>query len=175
MNTSIVSRKIDLTDAMRDHIQNAIGQFEKYNLDIIAVKSIVSESKKNKKPGFEVEFTIQLAKRDTIVIKQVDQDFYAATDMAVERVKKVLRRYHEKMTDKIHSHDNEKSADVPHIYSDVEEDEIVPAAADVDKPMEPAEAMQMLKDTNMMFLVFNDKDGKMRVMYRRKDGKFGLY
>ena len=68
MNTSIVSRRIELTDPIREYIETALSQLDKYNLDIIAAKAIISDTKKDKKDAFEIEFTIQLAKRDTIVI-----------------------------------------------------------------------------------------------------------
>ena len=177
MNTSIVSRRIELTDPIRDYVESAFSQLDKYNLDIIAVKAIISDTKKDKKEALEIEFTIQLAGRDTVVIKQVDKDLYAAIDIAIERAKKVLRRYKEKVSNKIHSHSNEKSMDndIPQLYSDVEDGEIVPSALDIDKPVDVEEALEFIKKGNMMFVVFDDLDGKRRTIYRRKDGRFGLY
>ncbi len=175
MNVSIVSKKIELTDAMKAHVETVTEQFTKYNLDIIAVKTIISETKNHKKPGVEVEFTIQLPKRDTIVIRQGDLDFYAACDIAVERAKKVLRRTHDKMKTVRADDEHKAEADVPSMYSDVDEDEIVPADLELHKPIEPQEALDDLKTSNAMFKVFKDIDGNTRVIYRRKDGKFGLY
>jgi putative sigma-54 modulation protein len=44
------------------------------------------------------------------------------------------------------------------------------------KPIDFDEAMQALKDEkHRQFIVFNDVDGNLRVMYKRADGKFGLY
>jgi len=38
------------------------------------------------------------------------------------------------------------------------------------------EVIQLLReDTKQQFFVFNDNEGAMRVMYKRADGKFGLY
>ena len=178
MNTSIVSKKIELTDPIRDYVENAITQLEKYNLDIIAVKAIISSTKKDKKEQAGIEFTIQLAKRDTIVIKHVDKDLYAAIDLAIERAKKVLRRFKEKVSNKIHNHVNEKTltgSDIPDLYNDVDEDEVVPADLDMDKLLEIDEALEIIKKGDLMFFVFDDKDGKRRTIYRRKDGRFGLY
>jgi putative sigma-54 modulation protein len=178
MNISIVSKKVELTEDMKDHIEMVIEQLQKYSLDLVAVKVVVRSGKNHHKPVINVEFTIQLAHRDTIVIKQVDKDFHAACDIAVERAKKVLRRYHDKIKDKIHSGSNEHKAesDVPEVYSDLEEDiEIIPTDLEIHKPMDPEEALEYFKGHNLMFMVFNDHDGKRRVLYRRKDGRFGLY
>jgi len=44
------------------------------------------------------------------------------------------------------------------------------------KPMDFEEVVELLKTENgQQFHVFNDHDGVMRVMYKRADGKFGLY
>lgn len=176
MNVSISSRKLDLTDAMREHIEKAIDQFTKYNLDIIAIKSVVEGDNKRNKPQFSIDFTVQMAHRDSVVIRHSETDFYAACDLAAERVKKVLRRYKDKISDKIGKDIPHKvEADIPSVFMDNEEDEIVPASADLHKPMEIASALEHLKGTNLSFVVFNDMDNKMRVLYRRKDGRFGLY
>jgi len=44
------------------------------------------------------------------------------------------------------------------------------------KPLDFDEAIEALKaEKKRQFIVFNDHDGIMRVMYKRADGKFGLY
>ena len=54
-------------------------------------------------------------------------------------------------------------------------DEIVPTELELYKPLEIDEAVNKLKESTDQFLVFNDMDAKMRVLYKRKDGKFGLF
>jgi len=53
--------------------------------------------------------------------------------------------------------------------------EIIPATLDNDKPMEIEEAVKILEVSDLMFFVFDDLEGKRRTLYRRKDGKFGIY
>ena len=47
MNTSIVGRHIDLTDAIKEYINSSIEVFKKFNLDIISVNSIISQEEKH--------------------------------------------------------------------------------------------------------------------------------
>ncbi len=172
MNLSIVSKQLELTDPIKSYIQDKVGAFEKFHLDVIAVKAIASTVDKNGKKGFSIEFIIQLAGKDTVVIKQNDKDLYAAIDLAVERAKKVLRRHH----DKDSSHKANTKMSIPLVVeTDEDEDEIVPAELDVDKPVEIEEALELFKNKGGMFMIFEDKSKKTRVMYRRKDGKIGLY
>ena len=56
-----------------------------------------------------------------------------------------------------------------------EDDEIVPVDLVAEKPMSVDEAVEEFKQTNEAFMVFKDTEGDTRVIYRRKDGKFGLY
>ncbi len=173
MNLSIVAKQLELTDAIKAYLEDKIASFQKFHLDVIAVKAIVSSADRNGKKGFGVEFIIQLAGKDTIVINQIDKDLYAAIDLAEERAKKVLRRHH----DKVSSHKANAKMSVPlvSVESEIEDDEVVPAELDIDKPVEIDEAIEIFKTKGCMFMIFEDKSNKTRVMYRRKDGKVGLY
>jgi putative sigma-54 modulation protein len=54
--------------------------------------------------------------------------------------------------------------------------EIVPMDLELHKPLDFDEAIDALREEKKrQFIVFNDYDGNMRVMYKRADGKFGLY
>ena len=178
MNLSIVGKQFDLTDPIKQHIENAFDALNKYGLDIISGRCVVSADEKNGKKGFSVEFALNLAKKDTIVIRHKDKDLYAAVDLALERASKVLRREHDKNTT-VKNKDDGKAARAAivdeHHINEGEVDEIIPMELELYKPLEIEEAMQKLKDSDAQFYVFNDMDAKMRVIYKRSDGKFGLY
>jgi putative sigma-54 modulation protein len=166
MNVSIVGRHLDVTDGMKSAVNSVIEDIQKYNLDIIAVKVIIEENKKNE---IKVEFNVQVANKGAVVITQKDKDFYKACDLAKDRLEKVLRRYHDKIT----SHRIKE--EIPAVVIDEMEDEIVPVDLAAEKPMSVDEALAEFKQTNEAFMVFKDREGDTRVLYRRKDGKFGLY
>lgn len=177
MNTSIVGRHIDLTDAIKTHIESSIEVFKKYNLDIISVNSIISKEEKHGKHQFSFEFTLNVAHLDTIVVKQKDKDLYAAVDIAVDRVSKILRRH----ADKIKAHNATKFAEAV-VEEDIVanqlaqfEDEIVPVKLESYKPMDIEEALEDLKQSDKIFKVFYDKDDSLRVLYKQSEGTFGLY
>ncbi len=181
MNVSVVARAMDMTDSIKEHLERSIESLKKYHLDIISVRAVVSADEKKGKKGFSVEFTINLPQKKTIVIKQVDKDLYAAIDMATDRAQKVLRRHHDKEV----THRVTKLTDVENLNllepEDIDEsleedfDEIVPMELDIYKPLTIEEALEMLKSSNKQFFIFNDMDGKLRVLYKRKDNKYGLY
>jgi len=179
MNISIVGKQFDLTDPIKNHIESAISSLEKYNLNIISVRTVITADEKNGKKGFNVDFIITLPNKNSVVIKQKDKDVYTAIDLISERAKKVLRRH----SDKIKAHKAEKLEEVEaqkileeelKAYGELA-DEIIPMELDLYKPTELEEAVTRLKESDKQFLVFNDMDGKTRVIYKRNDNKFGLY
>ncbi|WP_297917586.1 ribosome-associated translation inhibitor RaiA [uncultured Campylobacter sp.] len=180
MNLNIVGKQFELTEPIKEYVENAFETLGKYNLDLISGRCVISADEKQGKKGFVVDFSLNLAHKDTIVVRQKDKDLYAAVDLIVDRASKVLRRYH----DKVNSHknrdemkqnavDNAVGANKLNLNDEV--DEIVPTELDLYKPLEIDEALNKLKESTDQFLVFNDMDAKMRVLYKRKDGKFGLF
>lgn len=177
MNKSITGRHFELTDPIKAYAEAAIDGLEKYHLDIISASTIISASEKNGKKGFVTEFIINLKDKNTIVITQIDKDVYAAMDLAIERVKKSLRRHADKIKDhKIMSFRDlgEEAEAVSELTT--EEVEIVPMDLELHKPLDFDEAIEaLLAEKKRQFIVFNDNEGLMRVMYKRADGRFGLY
>ncbi|OCL96761.1 ribosome hibernation-promoting factor, HPF/YfiA family [Arcobacter porcinus] len=178
MNTSIVGRHIKLTDAIKDYVNSSIESFEKYNLDIISVTSTITADEKQGKKAFTFEFTLNIANIDTVVVRQKDKDLYAAIDIAVDRVSKVLRRHNDKIT----AHKATKFSEAIEVEDVVAkelekfEDEIIPQRLVSYKPIDIEEALEELKKSTVQFKVFYDKDDNLRVLYKANAaGKFGLY
>lgn len=169
MNLSIVGKQLELTDAIKAHVESGKDSLKKYNLDIISTRVVLSADEKNGKKGFSAEFAINLAHMNTVVIKQKDKDLYAAIDLAIDRAKKVLRRHHDKIT----NHKVKEEVVETEAFDDA--DEIVPTRLDSYKPVEIEEALTELKESEKQFFVFMDMDDKMRIIYKRADSKFGLY
>ena len=169
MNLSIVGKQLELTDAIKAHVESGKDSLSKYNLDIISTRVVLSADEKNGKKGFSAEFAINLAHMNTVVIKQKDKDLYAAIDLAIERAKKVLRRHHDKITT------FKKKEEVVETEAFDDADEIIPTRLDSYKPIEIEEALNELKESGKQFFVFIDMDDKMRIIYKRTDDKYGLY
>lgn len=180
MNRSIVGRHFELTEPIKEYINGAIDGLEKYNLEIISATVIISGDVKNGKKGFSVEFVVNLKGKHTVVITQKDKDVYAAIDLAAERVKKNLRRHSDKIKNHKHTSLKELGSEAEAVSEQISngeaDPEIIPMDLELHKPMDFDEVIELLKSqTSQQFHVFNDHEGVMRVMYKRADGKFGLY
>ncbi|MBT3882485.1 MAG: ribosomal subunit interface protein, partial [Campylobacteraceae bacterium] len=77
MNRDIVGRHVHLTDEIKDYINSTIDGFDKYNLDVISVHSIISADDKHGKPQITFEFVMNIAHQDTVVVKQKHQELHA--------------------------------------------------------------------------------------------------
>ena len=166
MNTTVVGRGIELTEPMKNHIRRVIDEVEKYNLGII--HSIVTVEK-DKRNFFDVEIIMNIPQKGTAVVHFKDKDMYAALDKAKDKLEKLLRRYHDKKTT------HNKKDRIEEIIVEEAEDIIVEMPLDVEKPLSIEEAIEEFKNSGLYFMVFRDTNGEKRVIYRRKDGKLGLY
>ena len=165
MNISIVGKQFELTEPIKNYIQDAFDTLGKYNLDIISARCVVGADEKQGKKGFNAEFSLNMAHKD----------LYAAIDLAIEKASKVLRREHDKkFTVKGKADDKEFRSRIGEEKIEGVE-EIVPMELEIYKPLEVEEALDKLKSSDKQFYVFNDVDAKMRVIYKRTDGTFGLY
>ena len=177
MNISLTGRHVELTDAIKTHMNASIDTLSKYNMDVISVNVIASAQTKKGKEHSTVEFVINLAHKNSIIIKQSDDDLYAAIDIAISRAQKAMRRMHDRDTEHHKVGINEAKAtdvDVKEV-AEAQEDEIVPVELDLYKPREVEDVLNDLKDSTKIFEIFLDNEDKTRVLYKRSDGKFGLY
>ena len=179
MNISLVGRHIELSPAIKDHLMHSIDTLSKYKLDLISVNAVASMNERKK--GVMIEFTINIAGNNTIVITQRDNDLYAAIDIAIDRAQKALRRLHDRQSDHkngggINEAKNAAAHTIDlHALGEAMEDEIVPTELDLYKPQEVGEVLENLKGSGKQFDVFYDIEGKMRVLFKRMDGRYGLY
>ncbi len=177
MNISLTGRQLELTDAIKAHMTTSIETLSKYNMEIISVNVIASTQTKKGKEHSVVEFVINLAHKNSVIIKQNDGDLYVAIDLATSRAQKALRRIHDKEIGHRKTGLNELKAEVVDVKESTEamEDEIIPVELDLYKPREVEDVLNDLKESNKLFEIFNDNEGKTRVLYKRNDNKFGLY
>ncbi len=180
MNISLVGRQVEFTEPIKEYMNNSVDTLGKYGLDIISVVLLASKQDTKSKHGVTIEMTINIAGKNTVVIKQRDDDLYAAMDIAIDRAQKALRRLHDKEVDHHRVGINEAKAEnigIADVKSASEglEDEIIPVQLELYKPREIADVLESIKESGKQFEIFLDNEDKTRVLYKRNDGRFGLY
>ena len=177
MNISLTGRHLELTDAIKEHMNTSIETLSKFNMDITSVNVVASAQTKKGKEHSMVEFVINLAHKNSVIIKQNDADLYAAIDIAISRAQKALRRMHDKEVGHRKTGLNEVKAEITDLKEVVEamEDVIVPVELELYKPREVEDVLNDLKDSDKIFEIFIDNEDKTRVLFKRSNGTFGLY
>lgn len=117
-----------------------------------------------------------------LTMKSVEEkdDMYAAIDLMVDKIERQLKRYKEKL--KTHKGSSgaqrqveEAAIAAPSVDEGDGTPEIIRSHSFSVKPMSAEEAVMQMDLLDKDFLVFtDDRSEEMNVVYRRKDGNYGL-
>lgn len=171
MKLNISTKNMDLTDKLRAMLDEKLSKLEHFFTEDTPVNAMLSKQK----GGYRVEVTIPM-KGQTIRSEQTSEDMYASIDMVEEVIERQLRKYRRKLIEK---HRNPKAdfADA-YIEESYEEDgsiDIIKTKRFGLKPMFPEDACVQMELLGHDFFVFrNAQNEEVNVVYKRKDGGFGL-
>ena len=170
MKYTIRGDKLVVTKAIKEYIEDKLGRLNKYyhNADEIDCKALI-RSKNNLQT---IEVTIPLNK--FILRAEVsDKDLYAAIDLVVDKLEGQIRKNKTKL-------EKRYTEEIPEmVFDDIideEEPEKIVKRKNIDtKPMDEEEAILQMNLLNHDFFVFkNINEECVSVLYRRKDGRFGI-
>lgn len=110
--------------------------------------------------------------------EETHADMYAAIDLVVEKLERQIRKHKTKVNRKFRQEGSVKYMFKSEIDAMEEVDDdisIVRTKRFTFKPMDAEEAVLQMDMLGHSFFVFNNSDnGETNVVYRRKDGKYGL-
>lgn len=172
MNIAVYGKNIQLTDALKDITIKKIGRLEKFFYNDINAKVVLSVERKKQK----VEVTIPFNGR-ILRVEETSDDMYSSIDDVVEALEKQIRRYKTKLDDKKHINESIKFENIEPLDDFEEQDEfkIVKTKKFAIKPMSAEEAVLQMDLLRHDFFVFLNADTEeVNVVYKRKDGNYGL-
>ena len=172
MKFIITGRKIEITDAIKEKVIRKIGKLDKFfNEDSQAHITLNVEKSRH-----IVEVTIH-QKGFIFRAEEANHDMYMAIDKVVDILERQIRKNKTKIAKKL----KESAFEAPVSDEDllgIEEEnkfEIVKTKKFPVKPMNVEEAiLQMNMLSHEFFMFTNSENEEMNVVYRRKDGKYGL-
>ena len=98
----------------------------------------------------------------------------ASIDQLTEKLVRQVRHYRDKRSSRGARTHVPVDEGVPALDDDQLEQQIVKTKQFPDKPMSPDEAVLQLELIGHDFFVFRNETGEVNVVYRRKDGGYGL-
>ena len=157
MKLNIRGDKLVVTDAIKNYIEDKIKRLEKYfDNDDIEAKVIVKVAN-NKEI---IEITIPTNKY-TLRAEERNDDLYAAIDLVLDKLERQIRKNKTRLNDRYKKEN----------FMDFNFDFIEEFENDIDEE----EAILQMELLNHDFFMFKNIDEDcISVLYRRKDGKFGI-
>ena len=170
MNFIITGKNIEVTQGLKDAVQDKIGKLEKYfNPDTEVVVTLSVEKDRHK-----IEVTIPV-KGSIIRSEQVSNDMYISIDLVEEIIERQLKKYKNKIIDKEQAAESFKREYIERDYQDEDEIKIVRTKQFDMKPMYPEDACVQMELLGHNFYVFNNAEtSAVNVVYKRKANTYGL-
>ena len=170
MKFIISGKNIDVTDSLRTAVEDKLSKLEKYFTSETEVHVTLGVEKDRQK----IEVTIPV-KGNIIRSEQVSNDMYVSIDLVEEIIERQLKKYKNKIIDKQQAAGNFKQEFIEKDYVDDEEIQIVRSKRFDIKPMYPEDACIQMELLGHNFFVFrNAETDEVNVVYKRKDGMYGL-
>ena len=173
MNFIISGKNINVTPSLKDAIESKLSKLEKYftpETEIIVTLSVEKERQK-------IEVTIPV-KGHIIRSEQVSDDMYVSIDLVEEVIERQLRKHKNKLVARSQgAGGNDFKKEFIESDKDASDDEvkIVRTKRFGIKPMFPEDACVQMELLGHSFFVFhNAESDEVNVVYKRKDGSFGL-
>ncbi|EFU84346.1 ribosome hibernation-promoting factor, HPF/YfiA family [Staphylococcus lugdunensis] len=175
---------LTITDAIRNYIEDKIGKLERYFNNVpnavahVKVKTYANSATK-------IEVTIPL-KNVTLRAEERHDDLYAAIDLVNDKLERQVRKYKTRVNRKNRDHGGQEVfvAEVAEATPEPSELEVETNDSDIEiirskhfslKPMDSEEAVLQMNLLGHDFFVFADRETEgTSIVYRRKDGKYGL-
>ena len=172
---TIRGKNIEVTPALRDYVEKKVGKVTKYfdNVGEITVLLTVSKDR------HIVEVTVPV---QGILLRgqEATMDMYTSIDLVIEKIERQIRKYKTKLERRFRegSMKTELMAQGAGSGKQAEEESeavVIKTKRFVVKPMDVQEAIMQMNLLNHDFFVYrDDKTEDVNVVYKRKDGKYGL-
>jgi putative sigma-54 modulation protein len=180
----VKGKNMSVTDALFDHAEHKLERLAKIlppwdEATTVELELSVERNPKIERPQI-AEVTVR-TKGPVLRVRESAEDMYAAIDQAARKLERQARRYR----DRRKAHGGKPALDEPTEAAaarpDEEEGAAQPGARLVKrkafdmKPMTTEEAALHMDMLHHDFYVFrNEADGQVNVVYRRRDGHYGL-
>lgn len=169
MKYTYVGKNIEITEGMRGAVESRLSRLGNYFDCDKEVKVVMSTQKYLKK----IEVTVYI--KDLIIrAEESNEDMYCAIDLIVDKLERQLRKQKTRLQKKYHKSMKNKAFDVCDDFCDESHGEIVKHKIFNYKPMTDEEAVMQLELLNHDFYVYLNSDGVPSVVYKRKDGHYGV-
>jgi len=173
MELNIRGDNISVTKSIKDYVIDKMSRLNKYFDNEKTINAEVLIRVKNNEQIIEV--TIPTS-RFTLRAEEANSDLYAAIDIVIDKLERQIRKNKTKLVNK---YKNVMHIDIDTDFEVADSEEvnvkILKRKNILSKPMDEEEAVLQMELLNHDFFVFKNVDEEcVSVLYKRKDGNYGI-
>ncbi len=168
MKYFVRGENLEVTNNIKNYVIEKLSKVDKYlEKPEVTEARILLKTRLNSK---KIEVTI-IVNSYFLRAEEEHEDMYAAIDLVTDKIERQFKKYREKLISR------HKKNNFNDLIENIKEDneEIVKVKNIFLKPMDKKEAIIQMELLSHTFFVFKDRETKkICVLYKRKDGNYGL-
>ncbi len=178
MQLIIQGKNIEVTDRLREYVEKKVSRLDRYMPDITEARvELSTESARSAKHRQVAQLTLR-AKGKILRAEERTDDIFASIDAMIDKIHRQIARYKGKRRDRARGAEELPLPD-EFLADYEEEDELPPHIVRIKRfdmvAMDEEEAVEQMELLGHDFFVFyNINDDGINVLYRRRDGDYGL-
>ncbi len=188
MQLSVTFRHMDTSEALKEYAKEKVERITKYFPDPIKAHVVLACDR-----GYNHEADVVITLHNGILIKgeEVTEDMYSSIDLVMAKIERQVRRYKEKIRNHrptlpealeievqhsvVEVSDGDGSVDSAAVSGSGDAPKIIRTSKFFARPLSVEEAVMQMNLLGNDFLVFSNAGSReVNVVYRRKDGTYGL-
>ncbi len=179
MELQITSNNMEVTPRLRTYVEKKTARLDRYLPSLTSIQvTLAMENTRSAVQRHVAEITIRDERGTILRAEERHSDMFAAIDAVVDKLYRQIERYRGKRKAKTRGKGEEQDLGEPLPIAEefVEEEQVIVRHKRFAlHPMSPEEAVDQMELLGHDFYVFfnADEDG-VNVIYRRRDGTFGL-
>jgi putative sigma-54 modulation protein len=189
MQLIVQGKNIQVTDRLREYVETKVNRLDRYLTTITDARmELASESTRKHGDRQIAQLTIH-SKGMMLRAEERSGDIFTSVDMVMDKMRRQIDRYKSKRRDRFRGQGREieppdleeGEVDAEGLLDEIHEDDETLEGAIVRvkrfqvSPMNPEEAIEQMELLGHDFFVFYNADGgQFNVVYRRRDGNYGL-
>jgi putative sigma-54 modulation protein len=177
MNLQVKGRNLEVSDQIRQYAEDKLAKLDRLVKDPTRIELELAVEKNPSISANQVAEATVWTKGPVLRARETSEDMKASIDQLVDKLERQVKRYRDKRRPRKHDrHDGPPPEPAPLEDSDEGEGPtIVKTKQFAVKPMAPDEAVLQLELVGHDFFVFrNAESDEINVVYRRRDGDYGL-
>ena len=189
MQLIVQGKNIQVTDRLREYVETKVDRLDHYLSTITDARMELASERTRKHGDRQIAQLTLHSKGMMLRAEERSADIFTSVDMVIDKMKRQIDRYRSKRRDRFRGTQSrevepplgEGEVDAEELLDEITEDDemlegtIVRVKRFRVSPMDPEEAIEQMELLGHDFFVFYNVDGgQFNVVYRRRDGNYGL-